>query len=154
MGTFPLPNLGPKLRALSKELHTGRGFFVLRGVDVDNYSTEDNVIIFAGISSYIGQVRGRQQSEVVNGVTRSTMLNHIKDYTDTSPNDAACAPAYTRDCQPFHTDAGDIVALFSLSKSAAGGESKLASTWRVYNELAKTRPDIINTLASDWIFDG
>jgi hypothetical protein len=132
----------------------GRGFFVVRGVKVGSYSTGDNVIIFAGVSSYVGRVRGRQQSEIVNGETKSTMLNHIKDYTDTSPNDAACAPAYTRDPQPFHTDAGDIVALFSLSKSAAGGESKLASTWRVYNELARTRPDIIHTLASDWVFDG
>jgi len=152
--TFPLLVLGPILRDLSKELHRGRGFFLLRGVEVDKYTREDNIIIFTGLSSYIGSIRGRQQVETVDDVTTSTMLNHIKDFTDTSPEDAAHAPAYTRIGQPFHTDAGDIVALFSLDKSASGGESKLASTWRVYNELARTRPDIIHTLANDWVFDG
>ncbi|KNG82319.1 hypothetical protein ANOM_009020, partial [Aspergillus nomiae NRRL 13137] len=51
---------------------------------------------------------------------------------------------------PFHTDVGDIVSLFALGESAEGGESLLASSWRVYNELARTRPDIIQVLASDW----
>jgi alpha-ketoglutarate-dependent taurine dioxygenase len=54
----------------------------------------------------------------------------------------------------FHTDAGDIVSLFCLNPAAQGGESKLASSWRVYNELAKTRPDLIKTLSENWVFDG
>lgn len=46
------------------------------------------------------------------------------------------------------------MSLFCLGTAARGGESKLASSWRVYNELAKTRPDVIKTLSDDWIFNG
>ena len=62
------------------------------------------------------------------------------------------APAYTTDKQVYHTDSGDVVSLLALSTAAEGGTSRLASSWRVYNELASTRPDLITTLAEDWIF--
>lgn len=107
------------------------------------------------MSSYIGSIRGRQDSKVLDdGRRQSSMLNHIKDLSQTAVAGMIGAPAYTTDKQVFHTDAGDIVSLFSLGVAAEGGESKLASSWRVYNELAATRPDIIKTLSEDWVFDG
>jgi hypothetical protein len=75
------------------------------------------------------------------------MLNHIKDLSQTSVASQIGAPAYTTDKQVFHTDAGDIVSLLALSTAASGGESKLASSWRFYDELAETRPDLIRTLS-------
>ncbi|KAF4628700.1 hypothetical protein G7Y89_g9450 [Cudoniella acicularis] len=152
--TFPLPKLAPLLRKQAQVLQSGRGFFVLRGLTPDKYNIEDNIIIYAGVSSYIGSIRGRQDSKIINGVKQSNMLNHIKDLSKTSVATNIGAPAYTTDKQVFHTDAGDIVSLFSLNTAAKGGESKLASSWRVYNELARTRPDLIRTLAEDWVFDG
>jgi len=152
--TYPLPNLGPLLRERAKDLQTGRGFFVLRGLQPDKYTIEENIIIYAGISSYIGPVRGRQDNKLIDGVKQSQMLNHIKDLSQTSVAGNIGAPAYTTDKQVFHTDAGDIVSLFCLGTAAKGGESKLASSWRVYNELSQTRPDIIKTLSEDWIFNG
>lgn len=83
------------------------------------------------------------------------MLNHIKDLSTVENSKGSIgAPAYTTDKQVFHTDQGDIISLFALSTAASGGQSKLASSWRVYNELAETRPDLIRTLAEDWTFDG
>ncbi len=126
----------------------------MRGLQPEKYSIEENIIIYAGVSSYIGSVRGRQDSKITDGVKRSSMLNHIKDLSQTSVANQIGAPAYTTDKQVFHTDSGDIVSLFCLSPAAQGGESKLASSWRVYNELSKTRPDLIKTLSEDWVFDG
>lgn len=77
------------------------------------------------------------------------MLAHIKDLTRT---DQACnigGPGSTADKQVFHTDAGDIVSLFCLETAAEGGESQISSSWLVYNILAKERPDLIWTLATD-----
>lgn len=119
---------------------------VLRGLKPDNYAIDENIIIYAGVSSYIGSVRGRQDSKLLDGGKQSSMLNHIKDLSQTAVAGNIGAPAYTTDKQVFHTDAGDIVSLFSLNVAAKDGESKLASSWRVYNELAETRPDIIKTL--------
>lgn len=152
--TFPLPSLSLLLRKQAQALQSERGFFVLRGLQVDRYTIEENIIIYAGVSSYIGSIRGRQDSKTIDGIKQSSMLNHIKDLSQTSVAGNIGAPAYTTDKQVFHTDAGDIVSLFALNTAAKGGESKLVRSWRVYNELAKTRPDLIKTLAEDWVFDG
>ncbi|KAI1344191.1 TfdA family taurine catabolism dioxygenase TauD [Xylariaceae sp. FL0016] len=147
--TFPLPALHGELRRLSDELHNGHGFFVIRGLKVDEHSREENVIIYAGISSHIALMRGRQDYKF-NGEKADVVLTHIKDLSSSTDNSKIGSPAYTTDKQVFHTDSGDIVSLFALESSAEGGASKLASTWRVYNEIAATRPDLIHTLSQSW----
>lgn len=143
-----MPTLGPVLLELAKELHSGRGFFVIRTIPVDSYSRYDNVLIYVGISSYIGGTRGLQDK---NG----GVLSHIKDLSNSAQLKGTIGgPAYTTDKQVFHTDLGsDIVSLFALEVAAEGGVSRISSSWRVYNELAKTRPDLIETLAKPWAVD-
>ncbi|KXJ85894.1 TfdA family taurine catabolism dioxygenase TauD [Microdochium bolleyi] len=153
--TFPLPNLHAELRRLSHELHHGHGFFVLRGLQPDAHSREDNIIIYTGISSHIADLRGRQDHKF-GGKPADVVLAHVKDLKETAGGSVIGSPAYTTDRQVFHTDSGDIVSLFALETALHGGASKLASTWRVYNELARTRPDLVHTLAEDWdveVFD-
>lgn len=58
--SFLLPTLGEKLRALAVELTNGVGFFHIRGLDPGQYSNLTNVVLYLGISSYIGGKRGRQ----------------------------------------------------------------------------------------------
>ena len=56
--------------------------------------------------------------------------------------------------QPFHTDLCDVLSMYALGVAASGGESFLASTAKIYNDLARNRPDIIELLAKDdWVFD-
>ncbi|KAK2462467.1 hypothetical protein APHAL10511_005437 [Amanita phalloides] len=145
--TFPLPQLGPVLRGLSYELHNGRGFFVIRAIPVDNYSREENALVYAGVSSYIGELRGVQDRKK-NGV-----LTHVKDLTSAHSTSVIGSPAYTTEKQVFHTDKGDIVALFALDVAAYGGTSRISSSWRAYNELAATRPDLVRTLSEPWPFE-
>ncbi|EHL03125.1 hypothetical protein M7I_0817 [Glarea lozoyensis 74030] len=96
--------------------------------------------------------RGRQDN-TFDGKPADVVLNHIKDLSLVVDKSLIGAPAYTADKQVFHTDSGDVVSLFALNTSASGGQSKLASTWRVYNELAATRPDLIRTLSETWVAD-
>ncbi|KAJ5485793.1 hypothetical protein N7530_000093 [Penicillium desertorum] len=117
--TFPLPTLRPALRDLSKEIHTGRGFVVLRGLRIDDYSREDNIIIYAGVSSHIGNIRGRQQeARLADG--SSPVVSHIKDLTSNTEKNLIGAPSNTADKQVFHTDAGDIISLLCLNRAAEG----------------------------------
>ena len=150
--TFPLPNLHPKLRSISQEIHTGHGFKVIRGVPVTKYTREENVIIYAGIAAHVAPTRGRQDHEH-EGKAADVVLAHIKDLSQSEDASRIGAPAYTADKQVFHTDAGDVIALFALGEAAQGGESYLSSSWRVYNELAATRPDLVRTLAEPWAAD-
>ncbi|GKT66443.1 TfdA family taurine catabolism dioxygenase [Colletotrichum tofieldiae] len=150
--TFPLPNLHKTLRAISDEIHNGHGFKVVRGVPVDKYSREENVIIYAGVSSHVAPIRGRQDNQF-QGEPADVVLAHIKDLTKVVDAHRIGAPAYTTEKQVFHTDVGDVIALFALGEAAEGGQSYLSSSWHVYNELARTRPDLIRTLAEPWNAD-
>ncbi|KAH8171200.1 taurine catabolism dioxygenase tauD, tfdA family protein [Sarocladium implicatum] len=150
--TFPLPTVRPELRRLSHELHSGHGFFVIRGIKVDEHSREDNVIIYAGVSAHIAPQRGRQDHKY-DGKPADVVLTHIKDLSSADPDKIIGSPAYTTDKQVFHTDSGDIVSLFALETAKSGGASKLASTWKVYNEIARTRPDLIHTLTQPWDYE-
>ncbi|PLB44090.1 Clavaminate synthase-like protein [Aspergillus steynii IBT 23096] len=151
--TFQLPTLRPVLRGLSRDLHLGRGFFVLRGLRVDQYSREENIIIYAGVSSHVGNIRGRQEDKRFSDGT-SLVLSHIKDLSTKVDSGKIGAPSNTADKQVFHTDAGDIISLLCLNPAAEGGQSYISSSWHVYNILAQTRPDLIHTLSQDWPVDG
>ncbi|KAJ5559924.1 hypothetical protein N7513_002323 [Penicillium frequentans] len=151
--TFPLPNLHAELRKLSRELHLGRGFFIIRGLRIDDYSREDNMIIYVGVSAHVADVRGRQQDTRFSA-GKSLIVSHIKDLSRTKDAANIGAPSNTADKQVFHTDGGDIISLLCLNPSAQGGESYIASSWHIYNILAQQRPDLIHTLSQDWPFDG
>ena len=57
---FPLPTLGPRLRELSSDVHNGRGFCVVRGLNPASYPVEDMTLVYLGVQSYIAEQRGRQ----------------------------------------------------------------------------------------------
>jgi hypothetical protein len=57
---FPLPSLGTILKELAIELHYGKGFFLIRGLEYLKYTVEDNTVIFLGIQGYIAETRARQ----------------------------------------------------------------------------------------------
>jgi hypothetical protein len=79
---------------------------------------------------------------------------HLTDLgAEACPENERQAP-YSNVGQPFHTDTGDIIALYSLNEAECGGESQLASMATIYNHISKMRPDIIRRLSSpSWIFD-
>ncbi len=137
---------------MSREIHSGHGFKVIRGVPVTKHTREENIIIYAGISSHVAPIRGRQDHQY-QGRPADVLLAHIKDLTANVDATNIGAPAYTAEKQVFHTDVGDVIALFALSEAAEGGQSYLSSSWKVYNELAATRPDLIQTLAEPWAAD-
>ncbi|CAI6338434.1 unnamed protein product [Periconia digitata] len=154
--TFPLDKLHSKLREVSTEIHDGFGFKVVRGLPIDKYTREEALVVYAGLASHVAPTRGRQDHKW-DGKPADVAVNHIKDMTAKVDTSKIGAPAYTTDKQVFHTDSGDIIALLCLETAAEGGLSKLSSSWRVYNELAETRPDLIKTLAEPWPvenFDG
>lgn len=101
-----------------------------------------------GVSSHVGSARGKQDGT-------GAVLAHIKDLTVSHAHEQGGIgnSAYTTDKQVFHTDVGDLIALFALDNAAEGGTSRISSGPRVYNELAATRPDLIHTLAEEWPLD-
>ncbi|KAF2456095.1 hypothetical protein BDY21DRAFT_288209 [Lineolata rhizophorae] len=145
--TFPLPRLQRTLKGVANVLHLGRGFSVIRGLKPQNYSALDNVIIYLGITSYVAERRGCQDSS-------GNMIIHIKDLGNEVPDSDMRQSPYATNGQPFHTDVCDILAMYVQEQAQHGGESHLASGAKVYNEIAAKRPDVIHTLSDpSWIFD-
>lgn len=63
--TFPLPQLGLKLKKLIEEnVVDGRGFIVIRGLNPDKYTRAQNVIAYTGLSAWVGK-RGLQGRHVL-----------------------------------------------------------------------------------------
>ncbi|KAK3954269.1 hypothetical protein QBC32DRAFT_232702 [Pseudoneurospora amorphoporcata] len=148
--TFPLPTLGPKLSEISDIIHTGRGFVVLRGLEPDKYSSTDNILLYLGVTSYIAETRGMQDFD-------GRMILHIqavRKESDVAQHGSMPNSPYVNRAQPFHTDLCDVLSLYALGVAAYGGESLLASSAMIYNEIARLRPDVIHVLArDDWPFD-
>lgn len=50
-------SLSKKLAEIEESLYTGLGFGLLRGLDPGEFSAEENIMIYAGITSYLGNQR-------------------------------------------------------------------------------------------------
>jgi len=134
---FPLPALGSRLEALRKELIEGRGFGVLRGLPVARYSQREAAVIFFGIGSYLGTPRSQN--------AQGHMLGHVRDLGLKS-DDPDVRIYQTSARQTFHTDSSDIVGLLCLKVAKAGGLSVLVSAVTIFNEMRRSRPDLLERL--------
>ena len=134
---FPLPLLAPKLAALREELIHGRGFALIRGLHVVQYSEREAGTIFYGLGCHLGSPRSQNAS--------GHMLGHVRDLGLKS-SDANVRIYQTNERQTFHTDSCDVVGLLCLKRAKTGGESLLVSAAAIFAEMQKERPDLLNLL--------
>ena len=135
--TFPLPTLGAVLRDLLRELLEGRGFVLLRGFPVERYSRAEQAIAYLGLGSYLGAARSQN--------AKGHLLGHVKDlgFDIRNPN---VRYYQTNRKLEYHTDSVDFVGLLCLKAAKSGGESFLASSMTLYNEIRERRPDLLPAL--------
>jgi len=135
--SFPLPSLGAVLGNLLHELLEGRGFLLLRGLPVERYSRRQQAIAYLGLGSYLGNARSQN--------AKGHLLGHVKDlgFDIRHPN---VRYYQTNRKLEYHTDSVDIVGLLCLQPAKAGGESFLASSMTLYNEIRARRPDLLPAL--------
>ena len=134
---FPLPTLGAALGALTRELLEGRGFVMLRGFPVERYSREEQAIAYLGLGSWIGSPRSQN--------AKGHLLGHVKDL-GVDVTDPKVRYYQTRRKLEYHTDSVDVVGLLCLKTAKSGGESFIASSMAIYNEILKRRPDLVPAL--------
>ncbi|HZK76391.1 MAG TPA: TauD/TfdA family dioxygenase, partial [Candidatus Kapabacteria bacterium] len=134
---FDLPKLAPKLLALREELIHGRGFALLRGLQVANYTEREAAIIFCGLGSHLGLARPQN--------AQGHLLGHVRDMGMIS-QDPNVRIYQTKERQTFHTDSTDVVGLLCLNTAKTGGLSLLVSSSTIFNEMHKRRPDLLKLL--------
>ena len=136
-GTFALPGLQSRLAQIRRDILSGRGFALLRGLPVADHSMEENAFAFWGLGLHLGNAVPQ------NG--KNHMLGHVKnlglDYA------RADVRGYQTNARlPYHTDYSDIVGLLCLNTAKSGGLSSFVSSVTLYNELLKINRELAATL--------
>ena len=141
---FVLPRLALRIRELHRELVFGRGFVLLRGMPVLEWSRETSIRAYYGIGCHLGIP--------VSQNAQGHLLGHIIDL-GLDPLDPLNRIYQTRHRHHFHTDSADIVGLLCLQTACRGGESSICSSSTVYCEVAEQRPDLLEVLCRPFHID-
>ena len=134
---FELPTLGPKLLKFSREIRDGRGFKVVRGLKIANYTDDEVGCIFWGVGTYLGSPVAQNP--------KGDLLGHVLDQGRTYGN-IDVRGYETKAHLPFHSDGSDIVGLLCLRKSRSGGLSSLVSSVTLHNEILRRHPEFLPIL--------
>jgi hypothetical protein len=146
---FPLDRAGELMDDLLEELEDGRGFVLLRGLDVTRYSEDDATTVYRGLGAWLGDVISQNsQGDLIGRVT-----DHGDRFAGDDPYKAGVRGHRTRiELQP-HTDTSDLVGLLCIRPAKSGGRSHVASSTAIFNEIQRTRPDLLPVLARGFHID-
>lgn len=131
------PGLAPLVDEIRQATLHGRGFILVRGIPVQQWSVRQCAIAYFGLGTLLG--------EPVSQNAMGHILGHVKDIG------ADYAKPVHRGYQtaarlPYHCDSSDLVALLCLKPAKAGGKSSLVSSWALYNEMLARHPDLLPEL--------
>lgn len=141
---FPLPTLGSRIAQWRRKIMRGRGFVVLRGLPVAHWGEEVSALAYWGMGHHLG-VPGAQNPE-------NELLGHVRDYGEEADNPAVRRYRTTGNIA-FHCDAADAVGLLCLRAAKSGGQSRIASSVAIFNEIMRRRPDLIPLLFEPFKLD-
>jgi hypothetical protein len=144
---FPLPRTAKTFAGIYDELKNGKGFVQMRGLPVAEIGRARAAAAFWGIGAHFGAMLSQN--------AEGHMLGHVKDLGK-DYDDPIVRGYQTKAAMTFHNDPCDMVALLCLNTAKAGGESRVASSVTLYNEMLKRRPDLVADLCDDfyWTLHG
>lgn len=129
---FPLPTVSAYLDHARDYIEDGAGLYLFRGIPVERYSKDELRFLFWGIGKHMGTA--------VSQSTRGDVLGDVRNIGEDMR-------IYTSNLDgPFHGDTSDVVGLFVVRTAKSGGLSQIVSTVAIHNEMARTRPDLLEVL--------
>ena len=142
--TFRLPDLEPVLGEAYQRLVNGCGLTLFQGMPVNELDRDGIIRAYLGIGSWLGRPVSQNH--------KGHLLGHVKDIglDHNNPQHRVYGTTYR---QPYHTDSADLVGLLCLREAKSGGVFTVCSSVAIYNEIARTRPDLARTLCSPFIID-
>lgn len=133
---FPLRETADLLAESYDDLNAGRGFAVIGGFPADRFDYDESLLAYGGLAAYLGRivVQNYEGQVVVDVIDKGIPYDHkSRGYGSNK-------------LLPFHTDGADYAGLLCLGEAAEGGRSLIASAAAIYNEILRTRPDLMETL--------
>ena len=134
---FPLPRLTGVLRRGLDVLESGPGLFLLRGFPVEPYDKAELRAIYWALGKHLGTAVSQSKNGDILGDVRNLNIDM------NGPN----GRGYTSNQKlTYHTDSCDVVGLFVLRTAKSGGMSIITSSVAIHDEIARTRPDLLEVL--------
>ncbi len=130
-----IPYLRRSLDPVRHALARGYGLSLMRGLKVEGFNTEELKMALLVIGRHLGLV-GPQEHRAKG----------IAEVMDVKPPDGAKYYYHVGGPLPMHMDPVDVVGLLCIRKARKGGESLIASSMAVHNEMLRTRPDLLQIL--------
>lgn len=144
-GDYPLDACAPAAEAWGRDVDTGRGFVLVRGLRTHLYSDALSAAIYYILGLHMGEPMGQNRL--------GDLVDHVYATSDKTLDDPTALSASIRDALPFHSDSSDIVALMCLRPARQGGASCLVSGAQIYNEILARRPDLAPLLFEPFHWD-
>ena len=139
---FPLPKLSPVIQDWAPILARGRGFLLVSGKGLEDFSDAELRTLFFGMGQHLGSPisqnsYGDMLGDVLDeGVKMGT--GRVRGYR-------------TNQHLRFHTDRADVVGLLCLHPSKTGGLSSIVSSTAIWNEIAREHPEYLEPLQHGYI---
>ncbi len=137
-------DLGPfteRATAMLDRLRDGPGVAFYRGLPMDELSLMEAAVVYWAIGLHMGVA----QSNNPEGDMIGHVLDAGRDYDN--PKHRGYQTSATMD---YHCDQTDAVGLLCIHTAKSGGQSKIASSVRLYNEVQRRRPDLVDALTSPY----
>jgi hypothetical protein len=146
--SFPLNGLAPKLAAVERELIDGRGFVRIGALDTKRYSDDDLTLLYWGIGLHLGDPWPQNKY--------GHMMGDVTDQGKALDDPTLRGNEIGLIGLDYHTDGSDLVGLMCLRPAKSGGLSCVANVVAIYNDLVRTRPDLVAALYNPlpWDFRG
>lgn len=132
-----LPLVEARIAKVLEELEHGRGFVLIKGLDVDRYDRREIATLYWIIGQFLG--------DPVHHSPAGDMIGEVRDQ-GLDYNDPLVRGYKSNQALGFHCDGADLVSLLCLQTAKSGGESLLCSSMALFNEILAHHPEYLPVL--------
>ena len=134
---FALPSFSELVPEIHDRLENGRGVVVLRGLPAEKYPRADLRLMYWGLGLHLGTA--------VSQSSKGDLLGDVRNF-GSDPFSSRGRGYMSKQGLGFHSDLCDVVVLMVMRAAKSGGRSMIASSVAIRNEIAATRPDLLDAL--------
>ena len=142
---FELPVAGPRLQWVKRELATGMGFVLLRGLPVERCALANIETLYWGMGCHLGTV--------ISQNAKGDVLTHVTMHAHLDPKNPSVRGYQDRRHQEPHNDLADMVGLLCVRKAKSDGASSVVNSASMYNDLLAHHPEYLPLLYRGFYLD-
>ncbi|TCP29886.1 TauD/TfdA family dioxygenase [Sphingomonas sp. BK235] len=142
---YPLTACAEAVLEWGRDVDSGRGFVLVRGLRTHLYSD--------ALSAAIYYILGLHMGDPIRQNEKGDLIDSVYATSDKTMDDPTAKSSKVRDGLVYHSDSSDIVALMCLRPAKEGGASCLVSGAQIYNEILRRRPDLAPLLLEPYHWD-